>query len=179
MRYRYTEQIPHELTLVIAGCWSKCMRESNAAQTACTGEEMKSCKVKRTAILSISTLMEKSKPWHRFSVALNQKWVIHKPSKVGHVFLRMCDPLRCNSTSSDEVSVSHKRLRFCRPEVLKFTDKSPEGIPSKGSFFWQALQKCIREESACTFASRATGFSLNKMRESIRCTAGYGQEGNN
>lgn len=71
------------------------------------------------------------------------------------------------------------QLRVCRPELLKFMDKSPEGIPSKGSFFWQALQKCIRGERACAFASRATAFSLNKMRESIRCTVGRGPEGNN
>lgn len=46
--------------------------------------------------------------WSKFSAELDEKWIKHKPPE--------CDPHKSRSTSSEEASVNHQRVRECKPK---------------------------------------------------------------
>lgn len=69
-------------------CWTQCMRECNAAQTAGTGEEMTSRAVEMTRIISALTLMDKQIYLRGgFFFLLSRSKLNHTYScEVGHLF---------------------------------------------------------------------------------------------
>lgn len=114
----------------------------NAAQTACKGEheQMRSCTVRCTWLISVSTLTDK-KIYLGADFLLSQlkkKWITHRPFKVGRRFYSGW------VRSPDEMSVKHQRVRERKWKVSMFMNHSPEGILLR--VFWQSLHNCIKEE---------------------------------
>lgn len=150
-------------------CWSPCLQESNAAQTAGTGEQTRSWAEWRTYFsqhldgqpnISESQLSQSKNESHIELL----KWAIY-----------FIQPVLSHGSRSKKKMTRQSNTKGC------------ENADITSLCLWITLLEesswgflfCIREEGAFAFASRALGFSLNQMRESIRCTVVQGPEGNN
>lgn len=111
--------------------------------------------------------------WARSKMNLHSSFFKNKKKGGEGIFFlfRLCDDSEDNW---DMVSVIHQRQQEYQLKSSMFMNKSPQESPGE-----QTLQKCIAENRACVFASRAWGFYLNQMRQSIMCTDVQGPEGNN
>lgn len=164
--------------------WSPCLRESNAAQTAGTGEQTRSWAEWRAGLISVSTLTD-NQIYPRAGFLLSQskneshiellKWAIY-----------FIQPVWSHGSRSKKKMTRQSNTKGCENADITslclwitLLEESSWGFFFSVFFFWQTLQNYIREEGAFAFASRARGFSLNQMRGSIRCTVVQGPEGNN